>query len=156
MKAVLQRVARAAVHIQGRTHSKIGRGQLILLGVEKIDRDQHADSLARKAWELRIFDDPAGKMNLSAQAVGGAFLVVSQFTLLADLRRGRRPSFEPAAPPEQAAPLYERFVRTLRACGAEVQTGVFGARMEIELINDGPVTLILETPNDARRDPVDR
>ena len=156
MRAVLQRVSRAAVHIGGETHSRIGLGQLILLGVEKPDQPEDADYLARKAFELRIFEDPAGKMNLAASEVGGSFLVVSQFTLVASLSRGRRPSFDAAAPPAQAVPLYERFVNALRACGGEVQTGVFGARMEIELINDGPVTLILETLDDGRRDAVDR
>ena len=155
MRAVLQRVKRASVQIEGRIHSRIGLGQLILLGVEKIDGPEAAELLARKAYDLRIFEDPAGKMNLAAQEVGGSFLVVSQFTLAASLR-GRRPSFDSAAPPQQAIPLYELFVNALRACGAEVQTGVFGARMEIELINDGPVTLILETPDDGRRDAVDR
>jgi D-tyrosyl-tRNA(Tyr) deacylase len=149
-------VSRAAVHIGGVTRSRIGIGQLILLGVERVDRPEDADYLARKAFELRIFEDDAGKMNRAAAEVGGAFLVVSQFTRLADLSRGRRPSFVAAAPPAQAVPLYERFVNALRACGAEVQTGVFGARMEIELMNDGPVTLILETLENGRRDAVDR
>jgi D-aminoacyl-tRNA deacylase len=144
MRAVLQRVSRAAVVIDGETVGAIERGLLVLLGVAPADTLAEAQWLAEKAAGLRIFRDEAGKMNLSVADIGGV-LVVSQFTLYGDCRKGRRPSFLDAAPPEVAVPLYEAFVNALRALGLPVATGRFGAMMQVELINDGPVTLILDT-----------
>jgi D-aminoacyl-tRNA deacylase len=145
MRAVLQRVSRAAVVIDGETVGAIERGLLVLLGVAPADTPDEAQWLAEKAAGLRIFRDEAGKMNLSVADIGGGVLVVSQFTLYGDCRKGRRPSFLDAAPPEVAVPLYEAFVNALRALGLPVATGRFGAMMQVELINDGPVTLILDT-----------
>jgi D-tyrosyl-tRNA(Tyr) deacylase len=145
MRAVLQRVSRAAVVIEGETVGAIERGLLVLLGVAPTDTPTDAQWLADKTAGLRIFNDEAGKMNLSVADVGGAVLVVSQFTLYGDSRKGRRPSFIGAAPPEVAVPLYEAFVHALRALGLPTATGQFGAMMQVELINDGPVTLILDT-----------
>ncbi|HEY7155447.1 MAG TPA: D-aminoacyl-tRNA deacylase [Gemmataceae bacterium] len=145
MRAVLQRVSRAAVVIDGETVGAIERGLLVLLGVAPTDTAAEAQWLAEKIAGLRIFNDEAGKMNLSVADVGGAVLVVSQFTLHGDCRKGRRPSFLGAAPPEIAVPLYEAFVKALRALGLPVATGRFGAMMQVELVNDGPVTLILDT-----------
>jgi D-tyrosyl-tRNA(Tyr) deacylase len=145
MKAVLQRVSEASVEIEGRVIGAIGRGLLVLLGIEAEDRPATGDLLARKSAALRIFEDDAGKMNRSVLEVGGSLLVVSQFTLLADLRKGNRPSFIAAAPPEQAEPLYERFCASLRAQGVPVATGRFGARMAVRLVNDGPVTIWLDS-----------
>jgi D-aminoacyl-tRNA deacylase len=145
MRAVLQRVSRAAVVIDGETVGAIERGLLVLLGVAPADTLAEAQWLAEKAAGLRIFRDEAGKMNLSVADIGGGVLVVSQFTLYGDCRKGRRPSFLDAAPPEVAVPLYEAFVNALRALGLPVATGRFGAMMQVELINDGPVTLILDT-----------
>jgi D-aminoacyl-tRNA deacylase len=145
MRAVLQRVSRAAVVIDGETVGAIERGLLVLLGVAPADTMAEAQWLAEKAAGLRIFRDEAGKMNLSVADIGGGVLVVSQFTLYGDCRKGRRPSFLDAAPPEVAVPLYEAFVNALRALGLPVATGRFGAMMQVELINDGPVTLILDT-----------
>ncbi len=145
MKAVLQRVSEASVEIDGRTVGAIGRGLLVLLGVEPADGAAAADLLARKIAALRIFADEAGKMNRSVLDVGGSLLVVSQFTLLADLRKGNRPSFIAAALPEQAEPLYEHFCASLRAHGLPVATGRFGARMAVRLVNDGPVTIWLDS-----------
>jgi D-tyrosyl-tRNA(Tyr) deacylase len=145
MRAVLQRVSRAAVLIDGETVGAIQWGLLVLLGVAPTDTEKEAQWLAEKVAGLRIFNDEAGKMNLGVADVGGGLLVVSQFTLYGDCRKGRRPSFIAAAPPEIAVPLYEAFVNALRARGLPVATGRFGAMMQVELVNDGPVTLILDT-----------
>ncbi|HET9942582.1 MAG TPA: D-aminoacyl-tRNA deacylase [Terriglobia bacterium] len=145
MKAVIQRVSRARVVIDSLEHSSIQLGILILLGVEKGDTAQDGAALARKIVELRIFEDEAGKMNLSVLDKQGEVLAVSQFTLLGDCRKGRRPSFDDAAPPDQARELYDAFVESLRSTGVRVQTGVFLANMDVELVNQGPVTFILES-----------
>lgn len=145
MRAVLQRVTRASVTIEGETVGAIGRGLLVLLGVAQGDSEAQAARLATKTAELRIFPDETGRFNRSLLEVGGAALVVSQFTLLADVRRGRRPSFTDAAPPERAAQLVDAYVQHLRAQGVPVQTGRFGAMMQVELVNDGPVTVLLDT-----------
>jgi D-tyrosyl-tRNA(Tyr) deacylase len=144
VRTVIQRVSRASVTVEGETVAAIDRGLLILVGVTQEDTQAEAQKLARKAAELRIFPDPARKFNLSLLDVSGQALVVSQFTLVADVRRGRRPSFTEAAPPEVAAPLVEAFAQTLREMGVPTQTGVFGAMMEVELVNDGPVTIMLD------------
>ena len=146
MRVVLQRVARAEVRIQERVSGKIGIGLLILAGFSPADNEETLRWMAEKILGLRIFQDADGKMNLALADVRGGLLVVSQFTLYGDARKGRRPSFVDAAPPEIAVPLYERFVSILRehAGGLTVATGEFGAMMEVELVNDGPVTLILE------------
>ncbi len=146
MRAVVQRVRRAAVEVDDRIVAEIGAGGLVLLGIGRDDTVKDADWLARKIGRLRMFDDAEGRMNLDARAVGGQWLVVSQFTLLADCLGGHRPSFIGAAPPEIAEPLYLHFVEALRAEGAEVLTGVFRARMQVHLTNDGPVTLVVDTP----------
>jgi D-aminoacyl-tRNA deacylase len=140
MRAVVQRVSRASCSPGG----SIGRGLCILLGVAEGDEVAGADRLAEKVARLRIFENEEGKFDRSLLDTGGAALVVSQFTLLADTAKGNRPSFSGAARPEVAEPLYERFAERLRALGVEVATGVFGARMAVELVNDGPVTIILE------------
>jgi len=145
MRAVIQRVSRARVIIEGREHSSIGPGILALIGVEKEDTDEDAQMLARRIVELRIFEDDAGKMNRSITETGGHILAVSQFTLLGDCRRGRRPSFDPAAPPDVARMLYERFVAEVQTLGVPVATGVFQAMMDVELTNQGPVTFILDS-----------
>jgi D-aminoacyl-tRNA deacylase len=145
MRAVIQRVKRASVAVDGEVTGEIGRGLLILLGVSKRDTEREAEVLADKAIGLRIFDDADGKMNLALQDVGGSLLVVSQFTLYGDARRGRRPSFIDAAPPEVANRLYEHFVSAARARAVHVETGRFRAMMDVELLNDGPVTIILDT-----------
>ncbi len=144
MRALIQRVSAGAVTIAGETVGRIGRGYVVLLGVGQTDTRAEADWLAQKILELRLFADEAGKMNLSLQDVGGEALVVSQFTLYADARKGRRPSFTDAAPPPVAIPLYEYFVEKLCAAGTTVATGRFGADMHVEIHNDGPVTLWLE------------
>jgi D-aminoacyl-tRNA deacylase len=146
MRAVVQRVSRASVRVGGETVGAIGRGFLVLLGAEAGDTAEIAEETARKVAGLRVFDDAAGKMNLALADVGGAVLAVSQFTLAADLSRGRRPGFERALRGEQAEPLYERFVAALRAEGLVVSTGVFGATMEVDLVNDGPATFLLDLP----------
>ena len=145
MRAVVQRVSRARVVEDGRVAGEIGAGMMILLGVGRADSAQAAATLAEKIANLRIFEDADGKMNRSLLDVAGAALIVSQFTLYADVSRGRRPGFESAAPPELANQLYEEFVRALRALGVRVETGVFQARMAVELVNDGPVTILLDT-----------
>jgi D-tyrosyl-tRNA(Tyr) deacylase len=142
----LQRVASAAVEIAGERVAAIGRGVVALVGVEPDDGEAEAAAAAEKIATLRLFDDADGRMNLDLAAAGGSVLVVSQFTLLADLGRGRRPSFVGAAPPERAEPLVAALVRRLRERGCEVETGRFGARMRVELVNEGPVTLILDRP----------
>lgn len=144
MRLVLQRVNQASVTIAGRETARIGQGLCILIGITHTDTPAEADWLAEKVTGLRLFPDDEGKMNLALPEVGGALLVVSQFTLYGDTSRGRRPSFISAARPEQAIPLYEHFVGRLREQGLEVQTGEFGAMMDLALVNDGPVTLILE------------
>lgn len=144
MRLVLQRVRRAAVRVAAVEVGAIGRGVLVLLGVEAGDTPQEVDSVAAKVAALRLFEDGEGKMNLSTHEAGGDFLVVSQFTLAARLERGRRPSFDRAAPPAIAEPLYLRFVAQLRAQGYRVETGRFRAEMEVELVNDGPVTFVLD------------
>jgi D-tyrosyl-tRNA(Tyr) deacylase len=145
MRAVVQRVTRAKVTVGGETAGEIGRGLLVLLGVRKGDAAAAADYLAEKIAGLRIFDDAEGKMNLDVQQASGALLVVSQFTLYGDVRRGKRPSFDDAARPEDARGLYEYFVAKLRALGLEVETGRFQETMLVELVNDGPVTILLDS-----------
>ncbi|MGH9381574.1 MAG: D-aminoacyl-tRNA deacylase [Thermoanaerobaculia bacterium] len=144
MRIVLQRVNRAAVRVDGEVVGDIGKGLLALVGVERGDGADEVARAAQRLVELRIFEDDAGRMNHDVTGAGGAVLVVSQFTLAADLSRGRRPSFGAAAPPELAEPLVARLVEDLRARGVGVATGRFGARMEVELINAGPVTFVLE------------
>lgn len=145
MRACIQRVRAAKVTIEGEIAGEIGAGMLVLLGVAVGDEEADARWLADKIAGLRIFEDEAGKMNLSLTETGGAMLVVSQFTLLGDCRKGRRPSFVGAAPPELAEALYETFVAAVRACGIAVATGRFRRQMQVELVNDGPVTLIVES-----------
>ena len=144
MRLVLQRVVRAAVRVEGETVGEIGRGLLVLLGVEQGDGAAEAAAAADKLAGLRLFEDAAGKLNLAAAEAGAAFLVVSQFTLAADLSRGRRPSFTSAAPPAVAEPLVDAVAEELRRRGFPVAGGRFGAHMEVELVNDGPVTFVLE------------
>jgi len=145
MKLVLQRVKTASVRVDGQTIAEIGPGLLVLLGVAKGDGEAEAAQLARKIAELRVFEDDAGKMNRSVRDVGGSILAVSQFTLCADCRKGRRPSFDSAAAPEEAERLYDRFVQQLASHGVPVQTGQFAAMMDVALVNDGPVTLVLDS-----------
>lgn len=145
MRAVLQRVTRAAVSVDGETVATIGKGLLILVGVATTDTHEDVLRLARKSAELRIFPDEAGRFNLSLLDVGGEALVVSQFTLLADTRRGRRPNFAGAAAAERAEPLVEAFAAELRDSGIRVQSGRFGAKMLVELVNEGPVTIIVDS-----------
>ncbi len=144
MRSVLQRVKHASVTVDGRVVGRIEQGLLILLGVHVDDTSAQADWMAAKCAELRIFDDESGTMNRSLLDIGGAALVVSQFTLLANCRKGRRPSYNEAAGPEKGAELYEYFVGTLRERLPRVETGVFGAMMDVGLVNDGPVTIVLE------------
>ncbi len=146
MRAVLQRVRRGKVSVDGRTVGEIGPGLVILLGVGHGDSEETARALAEKSAYLRIFEDDQGKMNLSVRDIGGQALVVSQFTLYADTRRGRRPSFTDAGLPDLARPLVDRFAQFLGEMGVPAQTGEFGARMLVEIENDGPVTIILENP----------
>jgi len=146
MKAVLQRVSEARVDVAGSTVGRIGRGILVLLGVEKGDMERDADWLAEKIAGLRIFEDDAGKMNLSVGDVSGELLVVSQFTLAGNCAKGRRPSFDSAAPPVEANRLYDHFVSRVRALEVPTETGIFQAMMAVSLVNDGPVTFILESP----------
>ena len=145
MRAVVQRVSSARVRIGGKEHSSIGRGLLVLVGVEKNDTEADATTLARKVVELRVFEDDSGRMNLSVLDIGGEVLAVSQFTLLGDSRKGRRPSFEKAAPPDEARQLYELFATAVDQSGVEVSTGVFRKMMDVELTNSGPVTLLLDS-----------
>ena len=145
MRAVVQRVSRARVNVNGEITGEIGLGLLLLLGVGAGDTHTEADYLAEKAIGLRIFEDAGGKMNLSVAEVGGALLVVSQFTLYGDARRGKRPSFDAAAPPEQARELYEYFVEKVRAAGLRCETGCFQETMQVELVNEGPVTILLDS-----------
>jgi D-aminoacyl-tRNA deacylase len=145
MRAVVQRVRSARVLVEGRVAGEIGVGVLVLLGVTHADTAADVTFLANKVAGLRVFEDADGRMNLSIADVAGAVLVVSQFTLYGDCRKGRRPSFDAAARPEQAQALYEAFVAETRRLGVPVASGVFQARMQVELVNDGPVTLVLDT-----------
>jgi D-tyrosyl-tRNA(Tyr) deacylase len=145
MRALLQRVSKAEVRVGDEIVGAIGRGLLVLLGVGKEDGPREAAFLADKTVGLRIFEDPEGKMNLSVEQIGGEVLVVSQFTLYADCRKGRRPSFTDAAPPLQADQLYQAFAEALKARGLKVATGNFGEKMKVELTNDGPVTILLDS-----------
>jgi len=145
MKAVVQRVSEARVRVGGEVVGEVGAGVCVLLGVARGDGPEQADRLAGKVARLRVFEDDEGRFDRSLLEVGGAALVVSQFTLLADTAKGNRPSFTEAAPPERAEPLYESFCDALRELGVEVATGVFGEHMAVELDNDGPVTIVLET-----------
>ena len=163
MRAVIQRVRAAGVSVGGRGIAAIGPGAVVLLGVARGDTAAEAEYLAGKISRLRIFDDAQGRMNRALAEVGGALLVVSQFTLLGECRKGNRPSYIEAAPPELAVPLYEEFVRRLRALGHEVQTGIFREHMLVRIENDGPVTLLLDsrrgtaagTPGDDGAQPSD-
>ena len=145
MKAVIQRVTRAAVQVNGQVVGRIDAGLLVLLGVAKGDVERDLLYIIEKLQTLRIFGDEAGKMNLALSDVGGALLLVSQFTLLGDTTKGRRPGFDLAAPPEEARALYEEASNRLGAAGLRVETGVFGAHMQVELLNDGPVTFLLNS-----------
>jgi D-aminoacyl-tRNA deacylase len=145
MRAVIQRVSHAKVTVDGEITGQISRGLLVLLGVSTTDTESDADYLADKITGLRIFEDSDGKMNLSVADIGGAILAVSQFTLYGDARKGRRPSFDSAARPEQAKKLYEYFVEKIRAAGLKCETGRFQAEMQVELTNDGPVTILLDS-----------
>lgn len=145
MRAVVQRVASASVRVDSRTIGTIDRGLLVFAGVEKGDGPDDIEYVASKIAGLRIFDDAAGKMNLSVSDAGGALLVVSQFTLCGDCRRGRRPSFDDAEPPASAKPMYEALLTALRGLQLKVETGEFQAHMAVELVNDGPVTILLDS-----------
>jgi D-tyrosyl-tRNA(Tyr) deacylase len=149
MRALIQRVSRASVTSAGEVLGAVGRGYVVLLGVGQTDTEAEARFLVQKIAELRLFADEAGKMNLSLEDIKGEVLVVSQFTLYADTRKGRRPSFTDAGPPDRAIPLYEGFVAQLRDRGFKVETGRFGADMQVEIHNDGPVTVWLEREAEA-------
>ena len=149
MKIVLQRVREARVDVEGRTAGRVGRGLCLLVGVEKGDGEADAEFLARKAVEMRIFPDAAGKMNLALGDIGGEVLAVSQFTLAGSVRKGRRPSFDGAEEPARAAELFRYFVGAVEALGVTVETGVFQALMDVHIHNDGPVTFILESRRGA-------
>jgi D-tyrosyl-tRNA(Tyr) deacylase len=152
MRAVIQRVSEAQVEVDGVVTGQIGRGLLVLLGIRKGDTSEDAEYLVDKIVGLRIFPDSAGKMNRSLAEVGGSLLIVSQFTLYGDVRKGRRPSFDLAAPPADAERLYEATVELARARGIEVATGIFQAMMAVHLVNDGPVTIICESKDRAIHD----
>ena len=145
MRAVVQRVSRSRVIVENQTVGDIGNGLLVLLGVSVSDSESDADYLVEKICTLRIFEDAGGKMNLSVSDVGGALLVVSQFTLYGDVRRGKRPSFDAAGPPQMARELYEYFVERVRAAGLRCETGQFQEMMQVELVNKGPVTILLDS-----------
>jgi D-tyrosyl-tRNA(Tyr) deacylase len=145
MRAVIQRVSRAKVEVEGRMTGQIGKGLLVLLGVGNGDSPREADYLLEKIINLRIFEDAAGKLNLSLQDIRGELMVISQFTLYADCRKGRRPSFTGAAPPEAAKSLYEYFLQKTKTTGLTTAAGVFQATMEVELVNSGPVTILLDS-----------
>jgi D-tyrosyl-tRNA(Tyr) deacylase len=145
MRAVVQRVSRAQVSVDGEVTGEIGLGLLVLLAVGRDDANADATYLVEKIAGLRVFEDAQGKMNLSVQDVGGSVLAVSQFTLYGDVRRGKRPSFDAAAPPEKARQLYDFFVEQIRAAGLRCETGRFQAMMKVELVNEGPVTILLDS-----------
>jgi D-tyrosyl-tRNA(Tyr) deacylase len=145
MRMVIQRVTEASVTVDGNVVGQIGKGIAVLLGVAKADTEKEAEYLAHKLVNLRIFEDEAGKMNLSIQDIGGELLVVSQFTLLGDCRKGRRPGFSDAAPPAEADRLYRYFVEYLRTTGFKVETGQFQAMMLVKILNDGPVTFVIDS-----------
>jgi D-tyrosyl-tRNA(Tyr) deacylase len=145
MRAVVQRVSRAKVTIDGRTSGEIGLGLLVLLGVGRDDTEADVEYLSGKIAGLRIFEDSDGKMNRSVADAGGSVLAVSQFTLYGDVRRGKRPSFDDAAPPEQARALYELFIQRIQAAGLRCETGRFQEMMQVELVNEGPVTILLDS-----------
>ncbi|HZT71484.1 MAG TPA: D-aminoacyl-tRNA deacylase [Terriglobia bacterium] len=145
MRAVVQRVKRAEVHVKGKVIGRIGTGLVVLVGIGKKDSRSTGDALASKIVQLRVFDDPQGRMNLDVREAGGEILAVSEFTLYGDCRKGRRPSYTGAAPAEEALPLYHAFVESLKSLGVKVETGEFRAMMDVEMINDGPVTLLLDT-----------
>lgn len=145
MRAVVQRVSRARVKVEEKIIGKIDRGILLLLGVEESDEEKELEYMCDKIPNLRIFEDEEGKMNKSLLDVGGSLLVISQFTLLGDARKGRRPSFTQAARPEKAIPMYERFIDSMKEKNITTEAGEFGAHMEVELINDGPVTILLDS-----------
>ncbi len=147
MRAVIQRVTRASVTIEGQTVGEINQGLVVLLGVARDDSEADVKYLAEKITALRIFDDAEGKMNLSVKEIGGGVLVISQFTLYGDVRRGLRPSWIDAAAPEVAEPLYEAFIAQVRGVMSQVANGSFGAMMQVELVNDGPVTLVIDSRN---------
>lgn len=149
MRIVLQRVSRATVRVEQRKITSIDKGIVLLIGIGKGDEALDLPQLAQKVVELRIFEDQAGKMNRSLRDVEGEILAVSQFTLYGDTKKGRRPSFSKAASPQEAKPLFDAFISALKAKGVPVKTGVFGAMMEVELVNDGPVTFILELASHA-------
>ena len=151
MKAVLQRVTSGKVTIENRVTGEIGKGFVVLLGIHQDDTEAQGDFLAEKIVNLRVFEDEAGKMNRSLLDCGGEILLVSQFTLYADCSHGRRPSFIEAARPETAIPLYERMIQALRSFGIRVETGEFGADMQVEIENDGPVTILLDTAEIYRK-----
>jgi len=142
MKMVIQRVARAEVRVEGEVVGRIGRGFLVLVGIERGDGEDRVLRAARRVATLRVFDDEVGRMNRGLDEIDGAVLAVSQFTLAGSIRKGRRPGFDRAMPGDEARPLFERFVEVLKAEGVSVETGVFGAMMEVELVNSGPVTLL--------------
>jgi D-tyrosyl-tRNA(Tyr) deacylase len=144
VRIVLQRVTRSAVSVDGAVVASIGGGLLLLVGIEPTDGEEDIDAAVDKVANLRVFADTEGRMNRSLLDVGGSALVVSQFTLLGDISKGRRPSFTGAAPPEMAEPMVSRLAEALSRTGVDTRTGVFGARMEVDLVNDGPVTLVLE------------
>jgi len=145
VRALIQRVSSASVDVEGRMVASIGPGILILLGISKTDQQPDADFLAAKAANLRIFDDAEGKLNLSVKDVGGSALIISQFTLYGDCRKGRRPSYDEAAPAVQARGLYDHFIEALKSEGVLVQSGVFQATMSVRLVNEGPVTLLCDS-----------
>ena len=144
MKIVIQKVSRASVEVDGAIVGSIGKGFLVLLGITKTDSEKEADFLVEKVANIRIFEDENGKINLGLRDVGGSVLLVSQFTLYGDASKGRRPSFTNAASPELAIPLYEYFISSLKVNGIQTETGIFGAKMEVSLVNSGPVTIIIE------------
>jgi len=145
MRAVVQRVRRAEVRVDGKVVGRIGPGLLVLVGIAKEDSSDTGKALAEKVVRLRVFDDQDGRMNLDVREAGGAVLAVSEFTLYGDCRKGRRPNYTRAASPDDALPLYQSFVESLRSLGIKVETGEFRAMMDVDLVNDGPVTLLLDT-----------
>lgn len=145
MRGVVQRVKRASVEVEGNVIGEIEQGILLLLGVEDTDEEKDMEYMCDKVPNLRIFEDENGKMNKSIIDVGGQLLVISQFTLLGDARKGRRPSFTAAAVPDKAFPMYENFIKKMKGCGITTQCGEFGADMQVELVNDGPVTILLDS-----------